>query len=496
MAEWSDSTVVLLLTVITGLVLWMCIRKRRPPSLPPGPWNAPLVGCAVLLDPKNPVKTFCDWAEKYGKLFYCKMGKDPWIVLNDVNILKEVYASVDCQSRPQNAGVVLRKAESGGHCGVIFADGKEWKEHRRFTMRTLRDHGMGRRLIENKVAEEVEYLAELFEKSDEQPFDNKVAICTAVANVISSVVSGIRYEVDDLQFVSLLENIAFLFRGNFTTLMINSYLWLRFVPPFRAVFMELFKRARSVSDYFLALTNESFKTWVPGSDRTFMDSYITALNNKEFETFDKMQLSYMAEDLMEAGFETSSTVLRWAFLLMCVHPEIQSRVQAELDAVSTGDETFRPSHQLNQPYAEAVLLEVQRFASIVPLGVFHVTSATMKIDRYEIPKDFHMLPNLYFIHHDERIWEKPDEFIPERFLSVDGTAVVVPEAYVPFGLGLRRCPGESLARVELHMFFSTILKRFRLTVSNDFNGDLTPVFGTTLDTPPHAIVATKRYALG
>ena len=76
-------------------------------------------------------------------------------------------------------------------------------------------------------------------------------------------------------------------------------------------------------------------------------------------------------DLFLAGSETTSTTLTWAALYMVRYPHIQEKVQQELDKVVGTNRLPSTSDRPNLPYTEAVLMEIQRHANIVPMGVQH-----------------------------------------------------------------------------------------------------------------------------
>uniref|UniRef100_A0A0N7ZDN9 Cytochrome P450 n=1 Tax=Scylla olivacea TaxID=85551 RepID=A0A0N7ZDN9_SCYOL len=80
----------------------------------------------------------------------------------------------------------------------------------------------------------------------------------------------------------------------------------------------------------------------------------------------------------------------------------------------------------------------------------------------------------FTIHHDPRYWDKPEEFMPERWLDQDGKFVSKKEGFVPFGVGKRQCLGESLARMELLIFTTTLLQRLSFA----------PLPGKTLNLKP------------
>ena len=86
------------------------------------------------------------------------------------------------------------------------------------------------------------------------------------------------------------------------------------------------------------------------------------------------------------------------------------------------------------PYTEAVILEVQRCASLVPLGVPHMTHEDVTIDGYTIPEGTVVAANLYSIHRDPRYWKNPEKFDPLRFLD-ENKKLLRPDGFAPFSIG-------------------------------------------------------------
>lgn len=143
------------------------------------------------------------------------------------------------------------------------------------------------------------------------------------------------------------------------------------------------------------------------------------------------------------------------------------------------------------PYTEAVLHEVLRFCNIVPLGIFHATSEDAVVRGYSIPKGTTVITNLYSVHFDEKYWKDPDMFYPERFLDSNGY-FTKKEALIPFSLGRRHCLGEQLARMEMFLFFTSLLQQFHLHFPHELVPNLKPRLGMTLQPQPYLICAERR----
>ncbi|XP_035661944.1 cytochrome P450 2U1-like [Branchiostoma floridae] len=147
---------------------------------------------------------------------------------------------------------------------------------------------------------------------------------------------------------------------------------------------------------------------------------------------------------------------------MVLCPEEQQKVQAELDSVlGTGHDVPTPAHRSQLPYTEATIMEIQRIRAIVPVTP-HAPNEDTTFRGYDIPAGTQVLPNLWSAHMDPEFWPDPEKFDPRRFLDSDGKVVTRPESFMPFSTGRRVCLGEQLAKMELFLLFSSLLKHFTL----------------------------------
>uniref|UniRef100_A0A8C6ZJ70 Cytochrome P450 2J2-like n=1 Tax=Nothoprocta perdicaria TaxID=30464 RepID=A0A8C6ZJ70_NOTPE len=194
-------------------------------------------------------------------------------------------------------------------------------------------------------------------------------------------------------------------------------------------------------------------------------------------------------DLFVAGTETTSTTLRWALLYMAAYPDIQGKM-TEIDAVV--GQTRQPGldDQACLPYTNAVVHELQRFSNVIPGSVPRLTTRDTLLRGFFVPKGTVLITNLTSVLMDKKEWETPDTFNPEHFLK-DGQ-FRRREAFIPFSLGKRACPGEQLARAELFLFFTALLQKFTFLMPQDAVPNLRYRLGITRQPWPYRICALPR----
>ncbi|KAG8545726.1 hypothetical protein GDO81_020433, partial [Engystomops pustulosus] len=380
--------VTILLSVVVILFLANAFKKQKQESnknLPPGPKPLPIIGNIHMMDVGRPQKTFMQMAKEYGSVFSIQLGMSKSVILHGYDTIKE--ALVDhaefFSDRPQSP--VFTETTKG--YGVVFANGENWKVMRRFTISTLRDYGMGKKTIEDKIIEEAECLVQKLRSYEGKPFSNVSSINAAVTNIIVAILLSKRFDYEDPTILRLMG---------------------------------------SVSENIKLLSSP----WVMGK-----------LESTKF--YHNENLINLVSDLFGAGMETTSTTLRWAILLMMKYPEIQKKVQNEIEQVM-GSAQPQVEHRKQMPYTDAVIHEIQRFADLAPVGL-HATARDVTFKGYFIPGGTTVMALLHSALRDKKYFEKPDEFYPEHFLDSEGN-FKKNEAFIPFSIGKRSCAGETLAR--------------------------------------------------
>ncbi|XP_071779475.1 cytochrome P450 2D15-like [Centroberyx gerrardi] len=482
----------LVLVWVAVFLLLFLLQNHRTKNFPPGPRPIPILGNLLQLSLESPIADLERLAKRYGNIYSLFFGPRPVVIINGLEAIKEalVTKAADFSGRPQNLMVnhaVQRK-------GVILADYEPgWREHRRFGLMTLRNFGLGKKSMEERILGEIQRLMKVLEESVGKTMNPQVLFHNAASNIICQVLFDTQHDYDDeflKLFVHIFKDTSKIINGRWG-MIYDSIPMVRNLPlPFQKAF-ELFKIAQEKG---IELVAENKKTRVPGKPRHFVDCYLDELEKRgdDGSSFSEDQLYSYILDLHFAGTDTTSNTLLTAFLYLSTHPQIQERCQQEIDKVLDGKDqaSFEDRHQM--PYMQAVIHEVQRIADTVPLSVFHCTTKDTELMGYSIPRGTIVIPNLSSVLYEEGQWKSPHEFNPENFLNDQGE-FVKPEAFMPFSTGPRMCLGEGLARMELFLIMVTLLRRFQFSWPEDAGQpDYTLVFGTTQTPKPYSMVVRFR----
>ncbi|XP_019734807.1 cytochrome P450 2K1-like [Hippocampus comes] len=462
---------------------------------PPGPWPLPLLGNVLQLDLQWLDRSLSELAKRYGSVFSVYMGTQKVVVLAGYKAVKEALVS-HAMEFGERYIQPMAYDNSRGH-GIIFANGDSWKELRRFALHTLRDFGMGKRLTQDKVLEECKHLIPIFESHQGQPFNTTSPLSWATSNIICSIVYGNRFEYSDPQFTTMVKrnNESIRIFGSLPIRLYNMFPWLFYWVKNRKLLLS--NRDKNMKDVRELLRQRKEKL-NPEMCTGLVDCFFVRKQKEEEEGvesshFSEENMNFVVGNLFAAGTDTTSTTLQWGLLLMAKYPEMQERVHEELNKV-IGNRPIDVDDRKNLPYTNAVIHEVQRFSNIVPMAILHQTTQDITFQGYFIKKGTVVVPLLTSVLYDKSEWETPNTFNPSHFLDKEGN-FVTRDAFLPFSAGRRVCLGEGLARMELFLFFTSLMQHFHFTpppgISED-ELDLKPMVGFTNNPTPHRLCAVRR----
>lgn len=175
------------------------------------------------------------------------------------------------------------------------------------------------------------------------------------------------------------------------------------------------------------------------------------------EAMEEAQLLDEILILFAAGHETTSNALTFTCELLARNPEAQTKILEEVKKVKS--ESSDIMHWLkNTTYTKVVIEEAMR---LFPPAYFidRINKEDDSFNGFALPKGSNLLFSVYEIHRHPDFWDKPEEFIPERFLDEH---TKFSKNYYPFGAGQRMCIGNNFAMYEMILAIMTVVERFEI----------------------------------
>nr|XP_013814211.1 PREDICTED: cytochrome P450 1A4-like [Apteryx mantelli mantelli] len=476
-------------------LLIQSFRQHVPKGLkrPPGPRGYPILGNVLELR-KDPHLVLTKLSQKYGDVMEIRIGTRPVLVLSGLDTIKQalVKQGEDFMGRPDLHS--FRHVTDGQSLAFSPDSGEVWKARRKLAQNALKTFSIvpsptssSTCLLEEHVSKEADYLVTKFLQvmEEEKSFDPYRYLVVSVANVICAMCFGRRYDHNDQELLSIVN-----LNNEFGEVAANGNP-ADFIPvlqylPSRT--MEVFKNLnRQFSSFVQKIIQEHYASFDREHIRDITDSLIEHCQENRAGENTSIPLSSekiinIVNDLFGAGFDTVTTALAWSLMYLALYPDIQKRIQEELDQTIGRERTPRLSDRGMLPYTEAFILEMFRHSSFLPFTIPHCTTKDTVLNGYYIPKDRCVFINQWQVNHDEKLWKDPSTFNPERFLSADGTKIERTESdkVMTFGLGKRRCIGETIGRWEVFLFLATLLQQLEFSLCAGEEVDITPQYGLTM----------------
>ncbi|EFB16312.1 hypothetical protein PANDA_012936, partial [Ailuropoda melanoleuca] len=458
----SGLLLVALLTCLTVMALMSVWRQKKlGGKLPPGPTPLPFLGNYLQLNTQQMYNSLMKLRERYGPVFTVHVGPRRIVVLCGHEVVKE--ALVDQAEEFSGRGEQATFDWLFKGYGVAFSNGERAKQLRRFSITTLRDFGVGKRGIEERIQEEAGFLIEALRDTRGAFLDPTFFLSRTVSNVISSIVFGDRFDYEDKEFLSLLRMMLGSFQFTATSMGQLYEMFYSVMKHLPGPQQQAFKELQGLEDFIAKKVEQNQRTLDPNSPRDFIDSFLIRMqeeqNNPNTEFYMK-NLVLTTLNLFFAGTETVSTTLRYGFLLLMKHPDVEAKVHEEIDRVIGKNRQPKFEDRAKMPYTEAVIHEIQRFGDIIPMGVARRVTKDTGFREFLLPKGTEVFPMLGSVLRDPKFFSNPQDFHPQHFLDENGQ-FKKSDAFVPFSIGKRYCFGEGLARMELFLFLTNILQNFR-----------------------------------
>ncbi|CAM0876352.1 unnamed protein product [Alopecurus aequalis] len=439
-------------------------------QLPPSPPAIPFLGHLHLVAEKPLHATLRRLADRYGPVFSLRLGARNAVVVSTAAGARECFTEHDVTfaNRPQFPSQLL--VSFGGTSLIISNYGPRWRILRRVAaVQLLSTHrvacmsgviaaeirAMTRRICRTAAAgggaARVHMKRRLFELS-------LSVLMETIANTkgtrpVADADTDMSMEAQEFKKV-MDEIITYIGAAN---------MW-DFLPVMRwfDVFGVRNKILAVVSkrDAFLRRLIEAERQRLDDGggqgDKKSMIAVLLTLQKTEPEVYTDSMIMALCAVLFGAGTETTSTMTEWAMSLLLNHPAVLKKAQAEIDASVGNSRLVAADDVAHLAYLQCIISETLRLYPPAPLLLTHESSADCKVGGYNVPRDTMLIVNACAIHRDPATWEDPTVFRPERFEDGKSDGLLV----IPFGMGRRGCPGETLARQMVGMVLATMLQCF------------------------------------
>ncbi|KAL7641282.1 UNVERIFIED_CONTAM: hypothetical protein RMT77_008420 [Armadillidium vulgare] len=491
------------LMFFTGLALFIQDFHLK---LPPGPLGLPLVGYLPWLDSEAPYKTLNALVDKYGRIYSLKLGSVRTVVISDPEMIRKLLAMEETTGR---APLYLTHGIMKGY-GLICSEGDLWKEHRRFVVGFMRNNGMktgsssARDHLQTRIDEMASKLVRKLNLCQNDGVDVKSFLLHIIGNTVNGLIFGIHYEEEDPTWVwlrSLLEEGVKLIgiAGP-----INFLPWLRFLPSYQKTIRFVVENQKKTHEEYKKIWTEKenklkeFRGKESVEEPDLLLQYIKEKEAKiaehEEDLFSETQITHVLADMFGAGTETTLSTLQWHLIDLALNPIIQDEVYNEIQLSSKSNGFVKIEDFPHIPLCQAALMETQRLRSVIPLGIPHGVMKDISVSGYHIPKGSMILPFLWRMHHDEKLWSDPMQYNPSRFIDKDGKLKKI-SAFMPFQTGRRVCIGEDFAKILSITFITKILLNFKISLPegiqrSDVEDD--PVCGISLAPKPFKLIFKLR----
>ncbi|XP_054807705.1 phenylacetaldehyde oxime monooxygenase CYP71AN24-like isoform X2 [Prosopis cineraria] len=240
-----------------------------------------------------------------------------------------------------------------------------------------------------------------------------------------------------------------------------SFGWLDFftglIPRLKAIFRELDDFFESVIEEHMTMMKKT--SGVQYTKRKSLLDILLQLHDdgKLDNSFSQNDLKSILMDMFVGGSDTSSATMEWAMVELVKNPTKMQKAKEEVRRV-VGNKSQVEERDISQMnYLKCVVKEILRLHLPTPLLAPRVARSDVNLGGCTIPAKTVVYINAWAIHTDPEFWERPEEFVPERFEKMDVEFRGQDFHYIPFGSGRRGCPGMMFGVAAVESMLANLL---------------------------------------
>ncbi|VEN37609.1 unnamed protein product [Callosobruchus maculatus] len=427
---------------------------------PPTPRKLPIIGHLHLLGGYEvPYQAFSALGRKYGNVVKIQLGNVKCVVVNGQKNIREALVT---------KGHHFNSRPNFQRYHVLFSGNKEnslafcdWSDIQKTRRDMLKIHTFPRAFT-NKfytlgdfVASEMNSI--LTEVKPNQITNLKPIILRHCANIFLSHFCSKNFNTNDRKFLQMVDNFDDIFYE------VNQGYAADFLPflmPLHRKNLEKIQRiCKQIRQFFdeEVIENRYEDFDVESEPNDYVESLISTVKSGAHSDLSWDSAKFALEDII-GGHSAVGNFLIKVFAYLVNEPEVQIKIQEEIDQVFGKNRSVNLTDKNAMPYTQAVIFEAIRLIAspIVP----RVAGQDSSIDGYRIEKGTVLFLNNYDLSMSEKLWEEPAKFMPERFIR--DNRLIKPDYFLPFGGGRRSCMGYKMVQLVSFGILGGFLQKFTI----------------------------------
>lgn len=457
---------------ITIFMFYVWITKENLKNLPPGPKGVFWFG--LKIDIPNMHLDFTKWWKAFGDVFEVKILGRRILVLNSPKTIREAFESKAYTTlmnhRPPN--FIGYKICNQYKCVLLRKYDPTFIAMKKEMVNSMDTHGFQSKHFRSLAADMMNDVVKDFIDLNGRPIDPMNVLRPSFCKMIGTLFAGNCSHILQKHVADFDSHGDQMIKPQIHGVY-KKFPWIRWIPF--QFYNRLYKLVQKIKkDLQKALLFDLRNSYNTSNIKCMVHQLFRSQDLQRLERgkpwLTDAHIHGIAMDLINTSILTTKAVMSGFIFLLLHFPEMQQKIQEEIDDVIGKDRQPEVDDRKKTPYIQACIYECLRYQSHLPLTAPHYNRKKVDIFKFTIPPKTIIFGNLFACHHDEELWEDPWTFKPERYLTEGGQLIDKDHPnminLIAFGVGERMCVGYEMALDRMFLYTTYILQKFSFVVPN------------------------------